>query len=278
MDKMRADLPSDMSRLARPALPLRLPVCLLTLAILLPAAAPALAQSSAAPPEANAPLPRLTAPPPLRLRYAIHGIISHLPYRASGELSWAHDGLRYEASLGVSMFLFGSRVQSSQGRLTPGGLQPTRFVDRVRDDRTVDFDYGQSRIRFSEGTAPMALPAGAQDHLSVFMQLGSLVGSAPQRYPAGTAITLPAMGIYGPETWRFVGAGEEQLELPGGTLRTLRFTRAPARGDDPQAEVWLAPELGWLPARIRLTQGNGDVIDQLWRGSEAAQALAPSGS
>lgn len=244
---------------------------LLALGLVVP---PALAQTSGAAPatptaaaEPSGPT-RLAIPAALRLHYAIHGRVSFLPYRASGLLHWAHDGQNYESRLEVNVFLLGKRVQSSRGRITAAGLQPLHFNDRVDTDRTVTFDYAQGLIRFSEGTAPEPLMAGAQDHLSVFMQLGSLMGTAPQRYPPGTQLTLPAMGIYGPESWSIVVDGPEALSLPGGELATVRFSRAPARADEPRVELWLAPTLGWLPARIRLTQGNGDFVDQQWRGSE----------
>lgn len=230
-------------------------------------ALPSLARAAEPVPAAAA--PGLTVPAPLRLRYTIHGRVSHIPYRASGSLLWTHNGQSYESRLEVHMFLLGSREQISRGRITPAGLQPLHFNDRVRNDRTVEFDYRQARIRFSEGSEPAPLPPDAQDHLSVFIQLATLIGAAPQRFPKGTEVTLPAMGIYGPESWSIVVGGEERLSLPGGELTTLKLTRAPAKPDEPSAELWLAPALGWLPARIRLTQGEGDVVDQLWRGSEA---------
>ena len=192
-----------------------LPCLLLLLCGAMANAAPA-AELPAATADPAASTARVTIPPPARLKYTIYGQVSHLPYRASGELLWRQDGQNYEAQLEVNLFLLGSRTQSSSGRITPAGLQPLHFNDRVHNDRTVDFDYREGRIRFSEGTPPAPLPPGAQDHLSVFLQLGSLIGAAPQRYPAGTEVTLPAMGIYGPETWRFVVAGPETLRLPGG--------------------------------------------------------------
>jgi len=231
------------------------------------AASPHPAPPVAAP--APAPAPAILIPPPLRLNYTIYGRISHLPYRASGFLRWQHDGRNYASELEISVFLLGSRVQTSQGRLSAAGLEPVRFVDRVRNDRTVEFDYAQGLMRFSEGTAPTPLPAGAQDQLSVFVQMAAMLGAAPQRYPSGTVLDFDAMSVYGPEKSRVVVAGEERLALPGGELATLKFTRKGNRSEDPDAEIWLAPSLGWLPARIRLSHGNGDLVDQQWRGSEA---------
>lgn len=242
-----------------------------------PEVAAAAAPPAVAPPAPERPAPEPPAPEPVqamppgsvRLLYTLEGELSRLSYHASGELLWKHDGQRYEARLEIGAFLLGSRVHSSRGRLTPAGLQPLRFVDRVRSDRSAEFDYDKQEIRFSEGAEPVPLPAGAQDQLSVFVQLGSLIGAAPQRYPAGTELTLPAIGVYGPEHWRFVIGPLEQLSLPGGEQLGLKLTREPARADEPRAEIWLAPALGWLPARIRLSQPNGDFIDQRWRASES---------
>lgn len=233
------------------------------------AAAPAPVAAASAP-EAPPPAPApAVIPGSLRLKYTLRGELSSLSYQASGELLWAHDGQNYEARMEVGAFLLGSRVQHSRGRITPAGLQPLRFVDRVRQDRVAEFDHAQGQIRFSEGAPTVALPQDVQDQLSVFVQLGSLISTTPQRYPRGTAITLPAVGVYGPENWSVVVEDEETLSLPGGEMRALKLSRAPARADEPRAEIWLAPALGWLPVRIRLSQDNGDFIDQQWRGSEA---------
>ncbi len=232
------------------------------------AAAPAPAVTASAPAAQPPVAVQAFIPGSLRLKYTLRGELSGLSYHASGELLWAHDGQNYEARMEVGAFLLGSRVQHSRGRITPAGLQPLRFVDRVRQDRVAEFDHAQGQIRFSEGAPPVALPEDAQDQLSVFVQLGSLISTTTQRYPRGTAITLPAVGVYGPESWSVVVEGEETLSLPGGELRALKLSRAPTRTDEPRAEIWLAPALGWLPARIRLSQENGDFIDQQWRGSE----------
>ena len=38
--------------------------------------------------------------------------------------------------------------------------------------------------------------------------------------------------------------------------------RAPRRARDQQVEAWLAPSLGYLPVRVRITLPNGDFVDQ----------------
>ena len=46
-------------------------------------------------------------------------------------------------------------------------------------------------------------------------------------------------------------------------LCPLRLQRLPRPGhdNDQKAQLWLAPTLGYLPARIRLTQASGDFAD-----------------
>jgi len=54
---------------------------------------------------------------------------------------------------------------------------------------------------------------------------------------------------------------------------TYRFTRAPRRPYDTRLELWIAPSLNYLPVRIRVTQANGDFVDQKLRATEAAGPL-----
>ena len=115
----------------------------------------------------------------------------------------------------------------------------------------------------------MPLQPGAQDQLSIFMQIASLIAAEPQRYPRGASFVMQAVGARESDTWRFVVDGDERLGLPGGDQDTLKLTRTPSRPHDLNVEIWLAPAQGYLPVRIRLTQDNGDYVDQQWRSSNA---------
>ncbi len=203
-----------------------------------------------------------------RLTYSIFGELRSMRYHANGELLWAHDGEDYEARLEVGAFLLGSRVQSSRGRITADGLQPQRFGDKSRQERVVEFDHAQAQARFSEDGLSAPLLKGAQDQLSIFVQLASQLAANPANFPRGTELALQTVGVKGTDTWHFVVNGEETLSLPGGEQATLKLTRLLRSPEDLHVELWFAPGLGWLPARIRLSQPNGDYIDQQWRGSE----------
>lgn len=232
-----------------------------------PAAAQTAPAAAATPPPAP-PQPSLRVPGSLRLSYDIQGEVRGMAYQAGGELLWAHDGQDYEARLEIGAFLLGSRVQHSRGHITPEGLQPLRFSDRSRSERVTELDHPRAEARFSTGAPPAELQAGAQDQLSVFVQLASLLGSQPGHYPPGSELRLQTVGSRNVEDWHLRMGEAETLSLPGGALLTHRLTRQLQHGKEAlQVELWLAPALGWLPARLRLTQGNGDYIDQQWRGS-----------
>ena len=217
------------------------------------------------------PSPRSTSyvvPGSLRLKYQINGEVKGFSYNARSELLWLHDGNSYDARLEVSAFLLGSRVQTSSGQITATGLAPKRFSDKVRSEVAAHFERDKGKVVFSANSPSVDLQAGAQDQLSIFIQIGTLVAGEPALYPRGTALEIQAVGSRDADIWRFVVNGEETLSLPAGEQTTLKLTRLPRQLYDLTVEVWLAPGLGYLPARIRLTQRNGDFVDQQLRSSE----------
>ena len=219
----------------------------------------------------STPLARASAvliPGSLRLRYNILGEVRRMSYSARAELLWLQDGQTYDARLEVGAFLLGSRVQTSSGRITEQGLAPKRFSDKARSEVAAHFERDKGKVIFSANTPPADLQADAQDQLSIFVQLASLIAGEPGRYPRGTAVEMQAVGAREADTWRFVVDGEESISVPAGDLTTLKITRLPRQQYDLTVELWLAPTLGYLPARIRLTQSNGDFIDQQLRNSE----------
>lgn len=207
-------------------------------------------------------------PEPVRLKYDIKGEARGFPYSVDGEMLWQHDGTNYEARLSISHFLLGTRMQTSKGVIGPYGLEPVRFGDKVRSEVAAHFDRSKARVTFSANTPDVALQTGAQDQLSVFMQLAALFGSAPNRYPAGSAIPFQAIGPRSSEDWVFKVEGPEKLTLAGAEVATIKLSRAAIGEFDARGEVWLAPSMGYMPARIRITQSNGDFIDQRWSASQ----------
>ena len=217
---------------------------------------------------ASATPPPVQIPPPVRLTYEVKGQAKKFDYTARAELLWQHDGNRYEARQEVSAFLIGSRTQRSTGLVSAQGLQPERFGDRSRSEQAAHFDHAQGRVTFSANTPQAAIGPGAQDRLSMFIQLAAMLAADPTRYTPGTQITLTTVSARNADRWTFSIEAPETLNLPVGATPTLKLLRLPRRDYDQKAELWLAPGLGYLPARIRLTQSNGDFADLFLRGSE----------
>jgi hypothetical protein len=221
--------------------------------------------AGAALPDPASPIPPgAKLPAPVRLKYQVQA--NKFPFSLNAELLWQHYGTAYSARLAFSAF-GQSRVQTSQGDVDSQGLSPTRFSDKYRTELAAHFNRELGKITFSANTPDASLLAGAQDRLSVLVQLATLIASDPGGYPQATTITLQTAGPREASPWLFTVQAPEQLKLPGGEQTTLKLVRLPRRDYDQKVEVWLAPALDYLPARIRITEHNGDYIDQQWLAS-----------
>ena len=266
-----ASLPIEMTSLA--TITASAPVLELPTAVTPVLAAPS--ASSAPParlPAASAPaaaqptvITAINLPGSANLAYKMTGTSKGLNYYANAELVWRNSGSDYEAGMRVSAFLLGSRSMSSVGRITPAGLAPTRFSDKSRSEVAAHFEAGKGKVTFSANTPDAPLLDGAQDRVSVFFQLGGiLAASAGQQPPLGigSSVTIYTVGPREADTWTFTVEAEEQLSLPAGDMSTLKLTRKPRREFDQKVEIWYAPSLAYLPVRNRITQANGDFVDQ----------------
>ncbi len=203
------------------------------------------------------------APESAVLSYKVQGHAKGLNYWANAELAWQQDGQNYESRLSVSAFLLGSRTQVSKGTLGPEGLMPTRFSDKSRSELAAHFQRDKGIISFSANSPDAQLVKGAQDRLSVVIQISSLFAGDPTRFPLGTMLSFQTVSQREAEVWHFLVEKEELLQLPFGEINAIKLNRKPRREFDQHIELWFAPTLGYLPVRLRITNANGDVVDQL---------------
>lgn len=204
----------------------------------------------------------MALPSSARLDYKMTGRSKGLTYYAKGEMDWQNKGGRYDASMTVSALFIGSRTMSSTGQISDEGLAPNRFSDRSRTEVAAHFEPDKGQISFSANTPAVAWTPGAQDRVSVFLQLGGMLAGNPAGFPVGSAITMLTVGPRDADNWTFVVESEEALSLPFGDLATLKLSRKPRREYDQTVEIWFAPALGYLPVRSKITQANGDFVDQ----------------
>ena len=208
------------------------------------------------------PVTSVRLPGSVRLLYKMVGTAKNLNYQANAELDWKTNGEKYEVMMKVSAFLVGSRSMSSVGNITGSGLAPTRFADKFRTELAAHFEADKGKITFSANTPDAPWIEGVQDRVSVFLQLGGMLAAQPASFPAGSNITFLTIGPREADTWTFIIEAEETLELMGAPMPTLKLTRKPRKEFDQKVEIWFSPSLGYLPVRNRVTQPNGDFIDQ----------------
>lgn len=202
---------------------------------------------------------------------------------------WVHDGQRYRMdtvteTTGLAALLKPLRIdQRSEGELADGGLRPHRFSQTSSSgkppEETVVFDWASSRVILRSGTktADEALTPGTQDMASLWLEV-------IWRAQYGGSFDFPvATGRrYGPR-WFVPDDDSGSLETGLGRMLVKRVAMRALPGDN-QIEVWLAPDLRWLPVRIRYTDRKGDVYDQRVRRIEydqrtlTAAPSAPTGS
>jgi hypothetical protein len=207
-----------------------------------------------------------TVPKSSNLRYQLTS--NKFPFTLNADLGWQQDGQNYEARLSFGAFGL-SRVQTSRGQITAEGLAPLRFSDKYRSEVAAHFVREKGMVTFSANTPDVPLLAGAQDRLSIVVQLAAMIAGDPDRFAQAATIALQVVGPRAAEVWLFTIEGDETLTLSGGLQQTRKLVRNPRQEFDQKVELWLAPALGYLPARLRITEPNGDYVDQRWLSSEA---------
>jgi hypothetical protein len=233
-----------------------------------PEVAAALAAASAAsapatpPGPVQTPVTAMALPESVKLEYKMTGGSKGLNYHASAELNWRRVGSLYDAGIRVNALFIGSRSMGSTGVVGPEGLAPIRFSDKSRTEVAAHFDPDKGQVSFSANTPAVPWIKGAQDRVSVFIQLGGMLAGNPAAFPVGTTVSMYTVGPRDAETWTFLVEAEETLTLPFGELATVKLARQPRREFDQKVEIWYAPSLGYLPVRNKITQSNGDFFDQ----------------
>lgn len=209
----------------------------------------------------DASLPPAAVPPNVQLRYDVKGLAKGFNYTASGRLDWSHDGHRYEASMTVKALFLGSRGQTSVGRVSDKGLAPERFTDRSRSERAAHFERSTAKIRYSNNAPDAVLLPGAQDRLSVNLQLAALFNARPDAFSEGQTLRLPVSSHDLSEVWLFRVGPQVTVRLPAGDVLARKLTRSPRKEFDKTVEIWLGPSVAHLPVRLRITESNGDFVD-----------------
>lgn len=234
---------------------------------------PVEAPAAPTPPSASSPAPTPALPPwlaqakfvwpaPVLLNYELSGTSKGVRYTASASISWKQQDNIYELRHEIRAFLFGKRSQTSAGHMGATGLLPTRFGDQFRQEQAAHFDRSKGLLIYSANTPSQALKEGAQDRVSLFVQLAAAMAGSPDLRNLGQTLSFQVVSAKQAEVWTFEVLGNEKITAPLGDLDSLKLHRVPRNEYDQKIDMWLSPAHGYLPARLRITQANGDVIEE----------------
>lgn len=140
----------------------------------------------------------------------------------------------------------GGKVQS----LRYDFKQDATFKSSVKH---IDFDHAakQAHSRDGKSNSDYAIPADALDRTNLTLVLGAAAASGKRD------LTLPVAGRDHIESQHFAVKGEETIQVPAGSFKTLRYERDDMPG---KARSWYSPATGVLPIRFEKAQGDGSVI------------------
>lgn len=216
-------------------------------------------------------------PSNVQINYRLTGQERGLSYHASGSLKWQTKAgttlpRAYEAELQVKAFLVGRRIWRSVGQLTDRGLAPLRYSDSWRGERAAHFEADAQKISFSGNTPSAPLQAGAQDQVSLFIQMAAAV--AGQNFNVGSELNVQTATARDAVNWTLTYKSDEIIDLNGDRVEAQRWVCLPRGKFDSQIEMWFAKSQGGLPVRIKITQVSGNFIDMEMRDSETLPPLA----
>jgi hypothetical protein len=230
---------------------------------------------AAAEPAASAPEPAASAPPPFewpgatRLSYKLTGHVRG-EVHGDAQVEWLRQGTRYQVHVDVTVGLpiapLLTRRSSSEGELTEQGLVPRRYDEDTKrvfsERRRVTLHFEPDAVLLPDGRRRERWP-GTQDAASQFVQLSWLFTTRPELLREGGSIEFGLALPKSVDRWTYDVLGQEPVTTLFGQvdafhLKPRRLTRP---SGELVAEIWFAPTLRYLPARIRIQQDPETFID-----------------
>lgn len=205
-------------------------------------------------------------PPTARLQYDVLASYNQMPVRGYGTLDWKTDGKTYRLDGRAEDFLFTFLNFSSSGSIDEWGVSPELYTEkRIRRAATnTHFNRERNVINFSSSSETYPRTGGEQDRASLIWQLSAIGRGDPTRYRPDAVIDLFVAGVRDGELWRVQVLGQEEIQVPAGTVQTWHVVRMPKPGSyDQRIDIWFAPRHDWYPVRLRYTdtKKDGDYLE-----------------
>lgn len=158
----------------------------------------------------------------------------------------------------VSLF-FGNLTQKSEGTVTEKGLKPDfysyQYGNDAKKSQTANFDWVNNVLHMHtyKGDSSASLVAGTQDFLSFMYQF--------MFEPALETMQITMTNGKRLRTYTYSFEGEETITTKLGELKTIHLLKGSS--DEDKTEIWLATDYQYLPVKIRKTEKDGTVIEQI---------------
>lgn len=209
---------------------------------------------------------KLNYAPSAKLFYFIRADIKGLNVEGTGLIDWDKASDKYYLNSETRTALTGVLVaEKSEGLIEAAGLVPELFsIKRFRKELiTTRLDRKNHQITYQGNATTQSLVGAEQDRLSVLWQLLTLARSTPAKFSVGSQHKFSVVGPQDSEPWIFEVKKSQRLQTGMGEIDAIQILRLPLENPDAQSmEIWLAPKLDWYPVKIRLSEKNGDYIEQ----------------
>ncbi|MFZ5548536.1 MAG: DUF3108 domain-containing protein [Pseudomonadota bacterium] len=193
-------------------------------------------------------------PPSTRLSYDLVGYYRGPAY-GNAKVEWLREGPRYQVRLEVRIPPIGGRRMLSDGLLGPNGLSPRRYDEEtevaLRETTRQTVLFEADRIVLANKKVNDPLP-GVQDTASQFVQMTWLFLTKPELLQVGRSVDFPLALPRRVGMWTYDVAEQVDLQLPFGEVKAFHLVPRPGnrRPKEWTLEVWIAPSLQYLPAKI----------------------------
>jgi hypothetical protein len=233
-----------------------------------PAASAPVAAASAATAAASAPAGESASldrwPSDTRLTYAVTGEYRN-PVSGTAHVQWQRDGSRYQVRLDVTIRIVVPITQTltSQGEVTPTGLIPRAYEEMRTGGKRRVAQLGDQVVVLGNGSS-VPRPAGVQDTASQFVQLTYMFSTQPELLRVGNIVAFPLALPRTMDNYAYEIVDDQRVITPFGALAAFHLKprpRTPKRPNQLSAELWIAPELRYLPVRIRIEQDAANYVD-----------------
>ncbi|HEV7575006.1 MAG TPA: DUF3108 domain-containing protein [Caldimonas sp.] len=204
----------------------------------------------------------------------------------TAQVEWIRVGERYQVNLdlvvGPEFAPLITRRMTSEGAIATSGLVPDRYDEDThvafRERRRMTVVFENDAVVLANGERRERL-AGVQDTASQFVQLTWLFSTEPSRLRVGNAVAFPLALPRAMDSYVYDVTEAQTLATPFGAIEAFHLKPRPRPTRRPgtlSAELWIAPELRYLPVRIRIEQDAATFIDLMIARKPEIGAAAPS--